>query len=832
MQRKPIRTILAAAVLGLCASLLAAAPAAAVPNGWSSSHDYATEEFGNPWDFSSDSDWDIQARYESRGITNPTISGGTLKFGANPQGYVLIGSAHYGPEALHWGTSTWLRPIQASAYNRLVFRMYSSLGSDEPAGFAFYTCPFTIPSCDNSRPFFTKPGWNTYSFDLSPADGWTGNVYGFRITPAGVRSGSFEIDWIRVIRPGGSPTPVTEPVPVVIDPDRIGGTDYAASVLANPWDFSGPEDVAAFANINNVSFTNGAMRACNTSNDPGFILPIAGPIDGNAFNRFYARIHYEGCFSLADAPGGGMNARILYHIASDGGAYQVSQDIVVYPGWNEIDLELATSPPSLVNDEHAPGPGWAGQTITEIRFDPHEDRGVRCFTVDEMRLSTADFGAPRFSVRFRDDALGTGAPSAGTTAEIFADTSRGTFGGTRLVAGLPVTGGVNTFNYTGALPQGVYWIWVRLTDGSGKQSSAYARGPLAVIPSQPLAANTVTGVDSNVRGAAALVNLTMTQAQQAGYITADQCSLVDSLKNEKSNGNFAPGQDIANLGVVPIDGAGRFCIYNKAPLHLVADVQGVFAPDGALEFSEFAPPRFDTRRGTKPSAGGLVEVPTGAPSGTTAVLVNLTMTEAEAPGYITADKCSVLRADRNPDKPSSNGNYVVGQNIANLSVVPIDPDGKFCIFTRTRVNVIADVQGRFSPDGQLRFRTSPNNRTDTRSGPKPGTRAVRRVATGLPAGTPYALVNLTMTRSDGGGYITAGRCADVVALSSKQSNGNYSAGRDVANLSVVPLDADGSFCVFTETPVHFVVDVQGGFTPGGSLGFAMGGPWRQLDTRR
>ena len=62
----------------------------------------------------------------------------------------------------------------------------------------------------------------------------------------------------------------------------------------------------------------------------------------------------------------------------------------------------------------------------------------------------------------------------------------------------------------------------------------------------------------------------------------------------------------------------------------------------------------------------------------------------------------------------------------------------------------------------------------------------------------------------------------MVAKSASQSNGNYSSGRDIANLSVVPLDADGSFCVFVETPVHFIVDVQGGFRSGGQLGL-MGG---------
>jgi hypothetical protein len=48
----------------------------------------------------------------------------------------------------------------------------------------------------------------------------------------------------------------------------------------------------------------------------------------------------------------------------------------------------------------------------------------------------------------------------------------------------------------------------------------------------------------------------------------------------------------------------------------------------------------------------------------------------------------------------------------------------------------------------------------------------------------------------------------------------------------VPLDSDGSFCIYTEIASHLVVDVQGSFSPSNSLGFALSGPSRQLDTRR
>lgn len=828
-----IRSRMLIVVLTLALSLMglrsSAQPAGATPNGWSSSGDYATEELGNPWDFSADDDWDIQARYESRGISSAVISGGTLKFAANPLGYVLMGSARYGLEALQWGPSTWLRPINAATYRTLSFRLYSSNPSDISGGFSFYTCGATIGACDHQLAFIVRPGWNNYTFNLGPAEGWAGNIYSIRITPSVSFAGNYELDYVRVLRSGGSLTPVAEPVPVVIEPSRTGGPDFATST-GTPWSFDSPATVADYANLSNVSYQNGTMRACNTNNDPGFILRQNGPIDGSYFNRFYARIFYEGNWSLEDTVGGGMNARVLFRTASDH-SYQVSQDIVVYPGWNDIDVELATSPAWAMLDELTTGTGWNGQQIVEVRFDPHEDRGVRCFTVDEMRLSFADVAAPRFDIKFRDDANGPGVPGAGTSADLFLDTAKGSFGGVKIGSIASVANGVNTYSWTSAgVAPGVYWVWVRLRNGAGKESSAYARGSLVVTPPGRIPAGTSTGVDSGATGSAALVNLTMTQAAAPGYITADLCSQVQGLRNSKSNGNYGANQDIANLSVVPIDANQDFCVFNSADLHLLADVQGVFGPNGSLSFSPLQAPRFDTRRGAKPSAGTVVEVATGAPAGTQAVLVNLTMTEAEAPGYITADRCSALR-NRNGDPQFSNGNYAVGQNIANLGVVPVDANGSFCIFVSSRVNVIADVQGRFATSGAYRFTLTPNVRTDTRSGPKPVARTKVRAATGLPAGTPFALVNLTMTQAEGGGYITAGPCSTVDTLVNSQSNGNYRFGADIANLGVVALDADGGFCVFVETPVHLVIDVQGSFRANGQLGFDSIGPLRQLDSR-
>ena len=55
--------------------------------------------------------------------------------------------------------------------------------------------------------------------------------------------------------------------------------------------------------------------------------------------------------------------------------------------------------------------------------------------------------------------------------------------------------------------------------------------------------------------------------------------------------------------------------------------------------------------------------------------------------------------------------------ITVLSVVPLDPDGAFCIYNQQPVNLIVDLQGSFSTTGTQQFFSTGRNRVlDTRGG--------------------------------------------------------------------------------------------------------------------
>jgi hypothetical protein len=350
-------------------------------------------------------------------------------------------------------------------------------------------------------------------------------------------------------------------------------------------------------------------------------------------------------------------------------------------------------------------------------------------------------------------------------------------------------------------------------------------------------AGSMTAVTTHVDAAATavLTNLTMVRGRSAGYITANACSALQPGPQQQSNGNFQPNETIANLALVPIDADGRFCIANQAPVDLVADVEAYLAPAaaGGLVYVPVPAARvLDTRASPQPADNSITRVGTGW-AGSSAVLVNIAMTGARTDGYVTAGPCSTLQA---ADQSFSNGNFRPDSTVSNLSVVDVDADGSFCIYNQRATHLVVDVQGAFvaaSPAG-LGFDTVRLSRAlDTRLSPggTPAAGSITRVSTGAPAGTTAVLTNIGMVDGVAPGYITADACSKLLPGEQTRSNGNYSAAAAVSNLSVVPVDSDGAFCVYNQTMVDLTVDVQGVLSPNGSQHFFPVPTSRVLDTR-
>ncbi len=378
-------------------------------------------------------------------------------------------------------------------------------------------------------------------------------------------------------------------------------------------------------------------------------------------------------------------------------------------------------------------------------------------------------------------------------------------------------------------------------DGAGATT-----GPCLDGARPPAGSRLVVRTGAPAGADAALVNITVADPTAAGYVTAEACGALPAGDRGSSNGNYAAGQTVANVSVVPVDGRGWFCVYTSAAAHVIVDVQGYLTPSGGSLLHVIDPRRVtDTRTGstcrTDGSCAPVGPVPAGTVQqvsvpgidGATAVLANLTVTQPKGAGYLTADSCATLQPG---EQIRSNANYAAGATVANLAVVPTVAGAagqSLCTYADQQVDTIVDVQGYFAPAaaGGMGLITQPAQRlVDTRLSARPGAASITRLQ--APAGVAAVLVNLTLTDGASAGYVTADRCSVLAPGEQAKSNGNFAPARTVANLSVVPVDADGAFCIYTSAAVNLIVDLQGTLAAGAGAQFQPITPVRRLDTRQ
>lgn len=249
-----------------------------------------------------------------------------------------------------------------------------------------------------------------------------------------------------------------------------------------------------------------------------------------------------------------------------------------------------------------------------------------------------------------------------------------------------------------------------------------------------------------------------------------------------------------------------------------------------------------TSAGRVPSAATVTVDPRPVPGvpadGVTAIVMNLAVTEPEAPGFVTAWPCGT------PRPTASNINFAPGQTIANLVVVDVAgraATGAVCLYSSTAANLIADVTGYFVDDqeprpigGGIVSLDSPQRALDTRTGVAPSSAGtVRRLQLGGRFGIPTTGVtavalNVTAVNAIVPGYLTVFPCGTTTP---NASNVNYPVAVATPNAAIVGLSSTGELCIFTETDVDVLVDVTGYFSTAVSATYQPGSPLRVVDTR-
>ena len=301
-----------------------------------------------------------------------------------------------------------------------------------------------------------------------------------------------------------------------------------------------------------------------------------------------------------------------------------------------------------------------------------------------------------------------------------------------------------------------------------------------------------------------------------------------------SNVNYVAGQTVPNLVTVKVGSGGKVSLYNNSGLtHVIFDVAGWYSDGSAAytpagRYQPLAPARIlDTRYGTGGISGPVGASPAkvkvwgrgGVPSGATAVVMNVTVTEPTAWSHLRVYPTGTGAPD------VSNLNYLAGETIPNLVVVKVGSDGYVNVTNNSgSAHVIVDVAGWFgsgdeSPAAQGRFEAlDPVRLLDTRltgqklQGGQLYAFGVLGVG-GVPAsGVSAVVLNVTVTEPTAGSHLTLFPSGSSPPNS---SNLNFEAGETIPNQVIVKVGPDGAVGIRNNSGwAHVIFDVAGYYATG------------------
>jgi predicted outer membrane repeat protein len=214
--------------------------------------------------------------------------------------------------------------------------------------------------------------------------------------------------------------------------------------------------------------------------------------------------------------------------------------------------------------------------------------------------------------------------------------------------------------------------------------------------------------------AAVVLNVTVTNTTAPSFLTAWPKGATQPLA---SNLNWVTGKTVPNRVIVPVGTGGQVSIYNRfGSTDVIVDVGGWFTDSSnpsatGTSYVALSPTRIcDTRaegpnvaanqcNGNGTHAGTLGpggEIPVqvtglvGIPSGATAVVANVTVTDTTAPSFLTVWPEGTARPN------ASDLNWVLGVTVPNLVVVELGSDGGVDAYNSAgSTDVLMDAEGYY-----------------------------------------------------------------------------------------------------------------------------------------
>jgi hypothetical protein len=357
-------------------------------------------------------------------------------------------------------------------------------------------------------------------------------------------------------------------------------------------------------------------------------------------------------------------------------------------------------------------------------------------------------------------------------------------------------------DYTPVSPDRI--LDTRVGTGTGKIAPVGPNGTLTLsIP-------TVDGVPADDMSAV-VMNVTVTSPTKSGNLTvypgAGSAPLVSNL-------NFSAGETVPNLVTTQVsDGQVSFHNNSGGTVEVVADLEGFYA-QGGYGYQPGTPTRvLDTRNGTGvkgPVAAEWVlrlNLSGKVPAGAAAAVINLTVTEPQKSGHLTA------YPDGAPRPNASNLNFSAGETVPNLVIVPLTNDvADIANASPGTVQMVADLEGYFfssAPDSFVPI--SPTRELDTRTtgGALAAGKAITMNILTDAGQTAVAMVdNVTVTAPAKDGNLIvypAGQSRPIV------SNLNFRVNETVPNLVIAKGGTGAQVSYYNDSPgkIQLIVDEYG-----------------------
>jgi hypothetical protein len=325
----------------------------------------------------------------------------------------------------------------------------------------------------------------------------TGGSFAFQ--PGALPAGDYYVG----IRAAGSTTALkyssgyyhVEGVPTVTftSPSPEGsGDDFATTQLGNAWDMNNVSDVDRTYNVSSARIANlnvetpggtalgapAVYLATGSIGDPvlymlaGDLRGAGHPIDANRYRIATIEMGLPGPRDINN----GSIARIVWR-QKGATAETVSEDILINhrSGANvldtiSVDMKTLAIEPGAGSPSHT---GWTG-TIDQFRLDPDEFTPATEFWVRRVKLAALESAGSSYRIAWNYDAQNSGA-----TMSLWYDLDGSGFDGTRIVDGVSPSGGGYTWSTSGLVSGQEYFIYMRLTDSTGRVvSQAYAPWPI------------------------------------------------------------------------------------------------------------------------------------------------------------------------------------------------------------------------------------------------------------------------------------------------------------------------------------------------------------------